>query len=291
MPPIVLLMIALAALMHAAWNVLLKTSGDPLLTSGRAMIAATSIGFPLAVIGWFATGQPAIPPEAWLLGVISGLLEIAYFILLAAAYRRGELSVVYPIARGTAPLLAVIAGVVILGERLGPMGSVGVICLLGGLLLVQRPWRFLRGGPMVEAAVPFAIACGFSIAAYSTVDSVGARSVAPWLFAAILFPVTAVGLAIWIRIVGVADPRATTPTWGRSAAAGLLAIGAYLLVLAAYAIAPLSAVAPLRESAVVLVTGWGTLRLGEAAGRPDAVRKIGGAAIIVAGALLLALEG
>ena len=291
MPPIVLLMIALAALMHAAWNVLLKTSGDPLLTSVRAMIAATSIGFPLAVIGWFATGRPGIPPEAWLLGIVSGLLEIVYFILLAGAYRRGELSVVYPIARGTAPLLAVIAGVVILGERLGPVGTVGVICLLAGLLLIQRPWRFLRGGPMVEAAVPFAIACGFSIAAYSTVDSVGARTVAPWLFAAILFPVATVGLAIWIRIVGVSDPLATAPSWTRSAGAGLLAIGAYLLVLAAYAIAPLSAVAPLRESAVVLVTGWGTLRLGEAIGRGDAVRKIAGATIIVVGALLLALEG
>jgi drug/metabolite transporter (DMT)-like permease len=289
-PPIVLLMIALAALMHAAWNVLLKTSGDPLLTGGRAMIAATSIGFPLAVIGWFAIGTPAIPAEAFGLGAVSGLLEIAYFILLAAAYRRGELSVVYPIARGTAPLLAVSAGVVLLGERLGTLGTIGVACLLGGLLAVQRPWRFVRGGPAVDPTVPFAIACGVSIAAYSTIDSVGVRLIAPWLFAAILFPVTAVGLAIWIRVVGVADPLATTPTWTRSAAAGMLAIGTYLLILAAFAIAPLSAVAPLRESAVVLVTGWGSLRLGEAVGRRDAFVRIAGAAVIVVGAVLLAIE-
>ncbi len=65
----------------------------------------------------------------------------AYFILLSAAYRRGDLSVVYPIARGTAPLLAVAIGVVVLGERLGVAGSIGVVALLAGFLLLQRPWR------------------------------------------------------------------------------------------------------------------------------------------------------
>src|SRR4051812_1303000 len=164
--------------MHAAWNVILKTSGDPLLTSGRAMIAGTAVGLPLAVIAWFATGSPAIPADAFFLGVVSGLIEVVYLVLLSGAYRRGDLSVVYPIARGTAPLLAIVAGVVLLGERLGVVAWAGVACLVAGLLIVQRPWRFLRRGAAIEAAVPWALACGFSIAAYSTVDRVGSRLVA-----------------------------------------------------------------------------------------------------------------
>lgn len=295
MPPIVLAMIAVAALMHAAWNVLIKTSGDPLLVAERGMIAATIIGLPVAVLAWFAMGRPPIPPESFALGVLSGLLEVVYFVLLAAAYRRGGLSVVYPIARGTAPLLSVAAGVLLLGERLGTLGALGVAALIVGIAVVQRPWRFLGGGPLAEAAVPFAIACGVSIAAYSTVDRVGSRLVEPWLYAAILFPVTAIGLAAWTRLVGArrAGPAGTdtvVPAWGRSAVAGLLAIGAYVLVLAALAIAPLSIVAPLRESAIVLVSGWGSLRLGEAAGRRDIAMRLAAATVIVAGALLLALD-
>jgi drug/metabolite transporter (DMT)-like permease len=297
-PPIVLAMIAVAALMHAAWNVLIKTSGDPLLVAERGMIAATIVGLPVAVVGWLVIGSPAIPAEAWGLGVLSGLLEVVYFVLLAAAYRRGGLSVVYPIARGTAPLLSVAAGVLLLGERIGGLGALGVAALIVGIVAVQRPWRFFRGGPLAEAAVPYALACGISIAAYSTVDRVGSQLTEPWLYAAILFPVTAVGLAVWTRVIGArgvgADGAsgvvAVIPSWSRSTAAGLLAIGAYVLVLAALAIAPLSIVAPLRESAIVLVSIWGSIRLGEAASRRDTTIRLAAAAFVVAGALLLALD-
>jgi len=290
LPPIVLAILAIAAVMHAAWNVLLKTSGDPLLMSGRAMLAGTIACLPLAVVAWFAAGQPGIPRDALALGVVSGLMEVVYLILLAGAYRRGELSVVYPIARGTAPLLSVAAGVGLLAERLGPLGALGVGFLLAGIVAVQRPWRYLRGGPLVEAAIPWALACGVSIAAYSTVDRVGARLVAPWLVAAVLFPVTAAGLAVFIRLRGARGVSGPSPSWARSTAAGLLAIGTYVLVLVAYSLAPLSVVAPLRESAVLLASGWGSLRLGEAIGRRDAASRIGGAALVVAGAILLALE-
>jgi drug/metabolite transporter (DMT)-like permease len=165
-----------------------------------------------------------------------------------------------------------------------------VAALLAGIVVVQRPWRYLLGGPLVEAAVPWALACGVSIAAYSTVDRVGARLVAPWLYAAVLFPVTAAGLAVVIRLRGSRGTSGSIPSWARSTAAGLLVIGAYLLVLVAFTLAPLSVVAPLRESAIVLVSGWGSLRLREAIGRRDAATRIGGAGLVVAGAILLALE-
>src|SRR5262245_1870629 len=96
---------------------------------------AASVGLvPAGVAAWWLTGRPMLEPEDIALGILSGLVECVYFIFLSAAYRRGDLSVVYPIARGTAPLLAVVVGVGLLGERLGVAGSIGVVALLAGFL-------------------------------------------------------------------------------------------------------------------------------------------------------------
>ncbi|HEX8940388.1 MAG TPA: EamA family transporter [Candidatus Limnocylindrales bacterium] len=335
-------LLVVSAVMHAAWNVLLKTAGDPLRTSARAVVTGTLVAVPLAAVGWLATGRPAIPAEGIGLAVASGLGEAVYFVCLSAAYRRGDLSLVYPIARGTAPLLAVASGVLLLGERLGPLGSAGVVALLAGLLAVRRPWDALASparsgsGGRLDAADPvasrrrreavlLALATGVMIATYSSLDRVGSRLVVPWLYVTLLWVVTSVALLGWIRLVesgpagpptipgDVAEPVPAlgTPTlggagdgaaasalvatpraadWPRSVAIGLLLLAAYLLVLVAFTLAPLSAVAPLRESAVVFASGWGALRLGEASGRRDAAWRVGGAALIVVGAVLLAFE-
>jgi drug/metabolite transporter (DMT)-like permease len=289
MPPVVLALIGVAAVMHAAWNVILKRAGDPLITSGRAMIAGTLAFAPIVIVAWFVAGRPAIPPEALFLGVVSGLLEVIYLILLSGAYRRGDLSVVYPLARGTGPLLAIAAGVGLLGERLGFVASLGVAALVVGLLIVQRPWRERRGGGRrVEGAVPWAIACGISIASYSTVDRVGARLTEPWLYAAVLFSVTAIGMAGVIAVAGRREAAGESLTWGRSTLAGLLALATYVLILVAFSLAPLSVVAPLRESAIVIGSAWGVLRMGEAQNRADAARRLAAAVLVVVGAVLLA---
>lgn len=288
MPPEVIALIAVAAVLHATWNIMLKTSGDPLRTGNRAMIAGTLIGLPFAIGGWFAIGQPPIPAQAWALGVLSGLVEVGYLVLLTAAYRRGDLSVVYPIARGTAPLLTVLSGVVLINERLSPVAAVGLALLIAGLVVVQRPWRLLRGSRRLEAAAPWAFACGISIATYSTIDRVGVRIVEPWLFAAILFPVCAVGLALWVRFVDRTARTAPAPSWTRASVAGFFAVDTYILILFAYSIAPLSIVSPLRESAIVLVSVWGSFRLAEAAGRHEGLASLAGAALIVGGGVILA---
>jgi drug/metabolite transporter (DMT)-like permease len=268
---------------------MLKTSGDPLRTGSRAMVAGTLIGLPFAILGWFLVGQPPIPPEVWVLGIASGIVEVVYLVLLAGAYRRGDLSVVYPIARGTAPLLTVLSGVVLLGERLSTAGYVGLGFLIAGLLVVQRPWRVLRGGRRLEAAVPWAFACGISIATYSTIDRVGVRLIEPWVFAAILFPVCAIGLGLWVRYIDVQARTSPAPSWKRASVAGFFAVDTYILILAAYSIAPLSIVSPLRESAIVLVSLWGSFRLAEAVNRREGLASLGGAALIVIGGIVLAL--
>ena len=141
MDPWIIGLVAVSAVLHLAWNVRLKTAGDPLRAATIGMLAASVVIVPLGFAVWWVRGQVALPIEGIALGVASGVVEAAYFILLSAAYRRGDLSVVYPVARGTAPLLAVLIGVVVLGERLGVAGSIGVVMLLAGFLVLQRPWR------------------------------------------------------------------------------------------------------------------------------------------------------
>ena len=154
MDPLVFVLVAGAAVLHVTWNVLLKTAGDPLRAAAVGMATAAAVICPLAFAIWLASGRPAIPTETLVLSVVSGLLEALYFAFLASAYRRGDLSLVYPLARGSAPLLAVAIGVVLLNERLGPVGYAGVAALLVGLLPLQRPWRSLQAshGPMMGVA-------------------------------------------------------------------------------------------------------------------------------------------
>ncbi|MGH2465328.1 MAG: EamA family transporter [Candidatus Limnocylindrales bacterium] len=315
-----------AALMHATWNVLLKTASDPLRTAGRSMFIGACVLVPVGLLGWGLSGQPAIPGDAWRLSFLSGLLEAAYFILLSAAYRRGDLSLVYPIARGTAPVLAVGAGVLILGERLELAGWIGVALLLVGILGLQKPWAILRRGSQLprhtREAAGFALLTGVTIASYSAVDRDGARLVNPLFYAAMLQAFMTMFLLAWIGLVILRERSRPVPeagraggpeglpeerpeelpegdvvgrllghVWLRAGIGGLITVAAYLIVLVAYRYAPLTAVAPLRESAIVVISGWGTFRLKEAVSRRDAGSRIGLAVIVLVGAILLAAEG
>ncbi len=291
MDPVVIALVVVSAVLHVAWNVRLKTAGDPLRAATVGMLAATVGVVPAGLAAWWWSGAPVLPVEGIALGVVSGLVEAGYFVLLSAAYRRGDLSVVYPIARGTAPLLAVAIGVLLLGERLGVAGSVGVALLLLGFLLLQQPWRALQGHGL-DPAVLFALATGVTIATYSAIDRVGTRLIDPLPYAAILWVTAALTLALWVRVVAGGELLAGgREAVRRAAVGGWLTLGAYLLILYALSVAPLSGVAPLRESATVLAAAWGSIRLGEAVSAGDSARRMGASVAIVAGALLLAVAG
>lgn len=292
MDPFVIAVVAVSALLHVAWNVRLKTAGDPLRAATVGMLAA-SIGIvPAGVIAWWIAGGPQLPVEGVALGLLSGVIEAGYFVLLSAAYRRGDLSVVYPIARGTAPLLAVAVGVGLLGERLGLAGSMGVVALLVGFLLLQQPWRALRGHRAFDPSIAFALATGVTIATYTAIDRVGTRLIDPLPYATILWVTSSVALVVWVRLVAGGELFAGGRDQVRRAAVGgWLTLVAYVLILWALSVAPLSGVAPLRESASVFAAAWGVVRLGEATDRVEVVRRIGASALIVGGALLLALGG
>ena len=194
MPPVVLVLLAVAAVFHTLWNVLLKTSEDPLATSARGVTWGLVVATPFVAAGWWLSGTPALGLEAWVLAGASAVVELFYFVFLSAAYRRGELSTVYPIARGTAPLLAAAVGLLVLGERLEPTAAAGVGLLLVGIWLARSPARF---GP----AVGFALLTGVAIAIYTAIDRLGVLAAPPWLYGWVLWPWRRPGRAILALVV------------------------------------------------------------------------------------------
>lgn len=297
MDPLALACVLVSAVMHATWNILLKTAGDPLRTATVGMIAALAVLAPAVALGWLVLGPQPLPPRALAIGLLSGLAEIAYFVFLAAAYRRGDLSIVSPLARGSAPLLIVLIGLVVLGERLAPDAAIGVALLIAGLLTVQRPWRFLRvANAAHRGAAGFALLTGLMIATYTSLDRVGSQLTPPWVYAAILWAVGAVGLGLIDlarpRIAGGAFAAAPGSLDLRTAVVtGLLTLAAYGLVLFALSRAEVALVGPLRESAVLITSAYGVLRLREAVSRREVTLRLAGSALVLLGAAVLAIAG
>jgi drug/metabolite transporter (DMT)-like permease len=273
-----------AAVLHGTWNVLVKVGGDPIATFRRAMPVAAAVATLSLAPAWLFFGQPSLTPAAVVLCLVSSVLEAVYLWLLSAGYRRGDLSAVYPIARGSAPLLSVLVGLILLGERLSTPQLVGVGLLLVGILSVTVSQA--RG-----RATVLALLTGVAIAAYSSVDRVAVRMSTPWLYAWLLFALMAIALAVsvWLAsrlsLYRAAEP-AQAPTWRQAAVIGTFIWAGYFLVLWAFSVAPLAIVAPVRETAIVAVAVWGVWRLGE---RERAAMKVSGAFATLVGVALLAL--
>jgi drug/metabolite transporter (DMT)-like permease len=267
----------LAAVMHAAWNVAVKPSGDPLRLMTTGNVWATALLTPPAGVGWWLEGRPALPPAAWLILVVSGLVELVYFLFLSRAYRRGELSAVYPIARGTAPVVAILVGLLLLGERLSPLQLLGVGAVLVGILAVLRPSGSGR------AVVP-ALLTGVSIAVYVSLDRVGVRMGSVWLYAWAIFALTTIFLLAWVVTHPSREAAERIPL-RQGALIGALMAAAYTAVLFALSFAPLSVVAAVREVSIVMVAIWGVWKLGE---RGAMGWRLGGATLTLAGSVVLA---
>ena len=272
-----------AAVFHGTWNVLVKVSGDPIATFRRATLVAGLLATAAFIPAWLLLGHPSIDPAAAGFCLVSSVLETLYLWLLSAAFRRGELSAVYPIARGSAPLLSVLVGLVVLGERLAPPQLAGVGLLLAGILAVTLSQASGR------ATVP-ALLTGVAIASYTTVDRVGVRLTTPWIYGWLLFTLMAIELPItlWIgKRLRIYQPpsRDAGPTWPQALIIGAFFLAGYVLVLTALSIAPLAIVAPVREIAIVAVAVWGVVRLGE---RKRSAIKISGAVATAIGVALLA---
>jgi len=275
---LVLVLVLLSAALHATWNLLVKRGEDTLIASWMTALVAPVVLWPLL----FLTGLP--PPPAWPMLLASGIIHAAYNVALARAYEYGDLSVVYPVARGLAPLLVGVGAPVLLGESLSP-AAMGAIALVGGGIawLGLSAWRTRANASGLLWA---GITAGL-IAAYSMLDKVGVMRSNPLAYAVTLFGFDAVFVTPYVLLHR--DARQIRKVWRGNRAplvwSGLLALAAYLLVLVAMRLTQVSYVAALRESSVLLgaILGWRVL--GDSLGG----QRVSASAVVAAGLILLAL--
>jgi drug/metabolite transporter (DMT)-like permease len=281
----VLALVLAAAFAHAGWNFLAKGAQGGAAFVWLTMVASTVLYVPALAIGLASTsGQ--LRPEALGLMAGSGALHAVYFVLLQRGYAAGDLSLVYPLARGTGPLLAGAAAIAFLGERPSALALAGSLTIVAAVFsLVVRPGASLRHG--ARAAVVFAVLTGVAIAGYTLWDkhAVGRARLTPVVYNWGTNLTVALILTPWVLARREALRVAWAGSRGRAAGVGLLSPLAYILVLYALARAPVSAVAPARETSILLGTLLGTTVLAEG----DTRRRMIAAGAIVLGVTALAL--
>jgi drug/metabolite transporter (DMT)-like permease len=266
--PVSALMLALAAaFLHALWNLLVARAEDIRATTAVALGVGVVAFAPVAAFA----GRVEAGAVPWI--AASAALELLYFLLLTHAYGTAELSLVYPIARGTAPLV-VLAGSAAAGHRPSALETAGVAAVAAGILLV----RGLRRGSVRGFA--FALAIGVVIAAYTLVDNQGIEHASPLPYLELVLAPVALVAALGIR-----RPRLRAALRPVAIAAGLSSFGAYALVLAALQLSAAAPVAAVRETGVVIAVALAVVFLRE---RVSAARAAG-AALVVSGVALLSL--
>lgn len=284
MSPLVLLLILAGGLAHATWNLVVKRSA----VSGPTFVWLTAVfaGVVLVPVGIVAA---VIDPPSWsdlaLAAAVSAILHVGYFLALQAGYRAGDVSVVYPLARGTGPLLSVVFAVVLFAERPGPIGFAGAAAVVVGVVVIglaggRANWRTARPG------VLWGLLVGVLIAAYTLWDAhaVTALAISPILLNAGTSTLEAV-LLTPVAVRRWDQARATLRNhWKDVLVVAVLSPLSYILILFAMQLAPVSIVAPAREISVVFVAlaGWLLFR------EPHPAARLSGAAVVVLGVALLA---
>jgi len=263
-----------AAAMHAVWNLVLARAKDTEAATAVVLASSVALFAVPAAVTW------DVESGAWPYIAGSVAFEVGYLVTLSGALRRGDLSVVYPLARGSAPVLVLGVSAGVLGAATSAWQVTGVALVAAGVVLV-RGWR----RPHDRAAIALALACGGCIAGYTVVDSYGLDHADPLPY---FWMVLALSGVVYVPLVargrgGVALRAALR---SETLAAAVLFFGAYLLVLAALRLADPGPVAAVRETGVVIATALGALVLRE----PVTPARAAGAAVVVCGAVLIALS-
>jgi drug/metabolite transporter (DMT)-like permease len=277
----VFLAVLFAALCHAGWNALIKVGLDPLSTTTLISIGSGAVALVLLPFA----GMPAAASSPWL--IASVVVHLFYFAALIEAYRTGDLGQVYPIARGSAPLMTATATTFLVGEKLSLVGWAGIVALVAGVFLLSA-----HGGRALaevdRRAVGFALLTALTICAYSVVDGIGARLAGdPNAYSLSLF----VGIAVvMVPYALYRDGRDVIPAmrtyWRRGFAGGALQLLSYGIAIWAMTVAPIAIVATLRETSVLFGAGIAVVVLKE----PVRVVRIGAALLIVCGLVLIRLQ-
>jgi drug/metabolite transporter (DMT)-like permease len=271
MPLDAFLLALAAAALHAGWNILVARAEDVRAATTVALCLSVVLFAPVAAATWHVEAA-AVP---WI--VASAALELAYFFLLTTAYRDSDVSLVYPIARGVAPVL-VLVGSSIAGATLGALQAVGVVLVGAGVLLVRGV-----AGHADRRGVLLALAIAGTIAGYTLADNQGIEHASAIAYLElVLLPVAVVALVAYAAVGDLATVRKEVGVATTAAALG--SFGAYALVLAALELAPAAPVAAVRETSVLFAVALGAIVLHERVSR----LRVAGAALVVAGVVLVA---
>jgi drug/metabolite transporter (DMT)-like permease len=275
---LVLLLVLVSAGLHATWNLLVKRSEDTLIASWLTVLTPPLLLWPLL----FFTGLP--PSQAWPMLVGSGLVQAAYTVALARAYEYGDLSVIYPVARGLAPLLVAAGAPLFLGERISAVAALAILLVAGGITWLGAS---TRKSPGRSSGLGWAAVTALLIATYSIVDKAGVMRSNPLAYVVTLFGFDAAYVTPYVLLHR--GRRRIRKVWrdGRASlvSSGLLSLAAYLLVLIAMRLTQVSYVATLRESSTIFgaVLGWRVL------GDPFGGQRVSASALVALGLILLAL--
>ena len=279
MDSFVFAVVLVAAALHAGWNALLKLRVAPRIASTLLGIAGGIVASPICLF------VPFPEPVAWFYISASAIIHLVYFQALGAAYETGDLGQVYPLARGSAPLLTAM-GMSFIGEPIGLVGWCGVVLLAAGVLALS-----LKGGRVsshIEVrAVGFALLTALTIGAYTIVDGLGARSVTnvasyvAWSFVTSAVVLVAYGLWRWGRSLATDFVSAGK----QLLAGGCMQVGAYGIALWAMTKAPIAIVGAMRETSVLFAAIIGVALLGE----PLLKLRIAAGALVLLGVVMLRL--
>ena len=293
MPLSALALLLVAAVLHAGWNLLVKSAAEKQIFIWLAWVVGSVCYTPLLAL------TPALPRAAWPYVLAAGLAQAAYTLTLSRAYRIGDFSLVYPLARGAAPALLALWAALFLGERPSLAGLIGLALLLLGLLVVggafgrrpagpARPQAPAPAGPS-RSAVTAALGVALCISVYSAIDGAAVQIAAPITYTVFEFIASALLMAPLMlrRYRPGAIVREWRANWRRITLVGLLMMLAYGLVLLAYSRGHVSYAGAIREVSVVFAALIGWRWLGEGFGRA----RLAGALLIFAGILAIALAG
>jgi len=275
-----------AAVLHATWNLLAKraVADVPFLWLAYLVGAVVFAPFAMAIL---LIARPALAWPALVFVAVASCLQILYFATLTAGYRAGDLSLVYPIARATGPLLATLGAIAILGERPTPLAIAGALAIVAGALVLTGDPRALRASG-AGRAVGFALATGVVIAAYTLWDK---TAVSALLIPPLFYDwATVTGQSLLFAPLALRRREELRETWTRRRGAvigvGILSRLAYILVLTALVVSPVSYVAPAREIGILFGAFLGARVLAEG----HATRRGIGAAAMVLGVIALAVS-
>lgn len=285
MVPFAVALVVVAAALHASWNLLTKRSEDKLAFIWWTGVTGTVLLLPF--VAWLSA-WPQWPLNLWPRLAVAAILRAAYLFMLTTAYAHGDLSVVYPLARGVGPIFVTVAAVVLLGEQVTSRAALGIVVVAVGAYAMHLPRLDLRAilapvSSLASRTVVYALLTGLLTAAYSLVDK--------WNMATELPPTWYAYLTIPVAALLLTPAVVTRPTWRREwglnrhsiVLVAVLMTGSYLLVLYALRIAPVSYVAPARELGIVFGTALGVVVLRERQGP----QKLTGALLILTGVVLV----